>query len=462
MIRSKKQQKLRNDIISENVPNISVLGSTQSGKTYDICGAIIEYADLLNQYEKKQRENPLYIPREYSGAIIGWTTDTVKSNIVDNLIGILEKEYKFKNGKQYVLKYGQQDKYLEIYNMRFYFFGFNTKLSFNRILGKPLIFCWVDEAARIYTQSQLRESFNEIPGRMMSYAGHPYYKRIDSFNVEGNENHPYKLEYIDGKTDWRKYTFFPYDNPVLDTEEKVKEAVRSFPKGSLRDQKVFNKWVIAEGRVFNQINKLSSLEGFVIREIGIGCDYGSVNPTTFVPIALAFHQPTRRWVIIRLGIYYHDPEVENDTPTTEYYSLQFRMFLAYMKDKYPNIPITEFVIDSEASHFDNRLTVDGIRHTTSKKGPESVDNGVQYVQSLFYKGYLYVLEQPSIRYFTNDGHYEESGKDEGLLELEGYRYDKMRSEREGINCYVKEKDHSIDALRYILEVFKSSNRSPMV
>lgn len=462
MIRSKKQQKLRNDIISENVPNISVLGSTQSGKTYDICGAIIEYADLLNQYEKKQRENPLYIPREYSGAIIGWTTDTVKSNIVDNLVGILEKEYKFKNGKQYVLKYGQQDKYLEIYSMRFYFFGFNTKLSFNRILGKPLIFCWVDEAARIYTQSQLRESFNEIPGRMMSYAGHPYYKRIDSFNVEGNENHPYKLEYIDGKPDWRKYTFFPYDNPVLDTEEKVKEAVRSFPKGSLRDQKVFNKWVIAEGRVFNQINKLNSLEGFVIREIGIGCDYGSVNPTTFVPIALAFHQPTRRWVIIRLGIYYHDPEVENDTPTTEYYSLQFRMFLAYLKDKYPNIPITEFVIDSEASHFDNRLTVDGIRHSISKKGPGSVDNGVQYVQSLFYKGYLYVLEQPSIRYFTNDGHYEESGKDEGLLELEGYRYDKLRSEREGINCYVKEKDHSIDATRYVLERFKETNRSPVV
>ena len=462
MILSKKQNQLRNDIISENVPNISVLGSTQSGKTYDICGALIEYADLLNQYEKEQRKNPLYIPREYNGAIIGWTTDTVKSNIVDNLVGILEKEYKFKNGREYVLKFGQQDKYLKIYNMKFYFFGFNTKLSFNRILGKPLIFCWCDEAARIYTQSQLRESFNEIPGRMMSYAGHPYYKRIDSFNVEGNENHPYKIEYIDEKPDWIKYVFFPFDNPVLDTEEKIKQAVRSFSKGSLRDQKVFNKWVIVEGRVFNQINKLSSLDGFVIREIGIGCDYGSVNPTTFVPIALCFHQPTRRWVIIRLGIYYHDPEVEKDTPTTEYYSLQFRFFLAYLKDKYPNIPITEFVIDSEASHFDNRLTVDGIRHTTSKKGPGSVDEGVQYMQSLFYKGYLYVLEEPSIRYFTSDGHYAESNRDEGLLELEGYRYDKLRSEKEGINCYVKEKDHSIDAKRYILAVFKDSNRAPTV
>ena len=138
------------------------------------------------------------------------------------------------------------------------------------------------------------------------------------------------------------------------------------------------------------------------------------------------------------------------------------MFLAYLKDKYPNIPITEFVIDSEAAHFDNRLTVDGIRHTTSKKGAGSVDNGVQYMQSLFYKGYLYILEEPSIRYFTPDGHYEEASIDESLIELEGYRYDKLKSEKEGINCYVKEKDHSIDALRYILEVFKESGRSPVV
>lgn len=460
MILSKKQVSLRKDIVSENIPNISVLGSTQSGKTYDICGALIEYADKLNQYEKEQRNDPEYIPREYCGAIIGWTTDTVKSNIVDNLENILNKEYHFKNGKEYILKFGQQDKYLEIYNMRFYFFGFNNKLSFNRILGKPLIFVWVDEAARIY-EGQLMESFDEIPGRQMSYAGHPYYKRIDSFNVEGNDNHPYKVKYIDN-TNWVKYVFYPYDNPVLDTKEKIREAVEAFPPGSLREQKVFNKWVIAEGRVFTQINKLHSLDGIVIREIGIGCDYGSVNPTTFVPIALCYHQESRKWVIVRLEIYYHDPAVEHDTPTTEYYSFQLRMFLAYLKDKYPNIPTTELVIDSEAAHFDNRLTVDHIAHSISKKGAGSVDRDNQYIQALFYKGYLYVLEKPSIRYFTNDGHYQESAKDEGLIELEGYRYDKLRSQKEGTNCYVKEKDHSRDAMAYILAVFQDTGRSPVV
>ncbi len=457
---SKKQIKLYNDIISPNVPEISVLGSTQSGKTYDICFALIQYAKELKKYEEEQRQKEGYIEREYYGAIIGWTTDTVKSNIVENIESILNKQYHFTNGKEYILKYGQQDKYLEIYGMRFYFFGFNNKLSFNRILGKPLIFCWVDEAARIY-QGQLMESFDELPGRMMSYAGHPYYKRIDSFNVEGNENHPYKVKYIDA-TNWKKYVFFPNDNPVLDTVEKIKAAKNSFPKGSLREQKVFNRWVIAEGKVFENINKIKSLEGFTIREIGIGIDYGSVNPTTFVPIALAFHRETRQWKIIRLEIYYHDPKIENDTPTTEYYSWQLRLFLTYLKDKYANVPITEIDIDSEASHFDNRLTTDGIRHSISKKGAGSVDRGVQYMQSLFYKDYLYILERPSIRYFTNDGHYEESVKDEGLIELESYQYDKLKSEREGTNCYKKELDHSIDAMRYILEVFKESDRSPVV
>ena len=460
MILSKKQISLFKDIVSPNVPNISVLGSTQSGKTYDICGALIQYAKVLWEYEKEQRKNPEYVEREYNGAIIGWTTDTIKSNIVDNLEKILTKEYKFTNGKEYVLKYGQQDKYLEIYNMKFYFFGFNNKLSFNRILGKPLIFVWVDESARIY-EGQLMESFDEIPGRQMSYAGHPYYKRIDSFNVEGNDNHPYKIKYIDGNN-WKKYIFYPFDNPVLDTEEKVREAINAFPPGSLREQKVYCKWVIAEGRVFNQVNKIDSLDGLVIREIGIGIDYGSVNPTTFVPLALCFHQATKRWVVVRLEIYYHDPSIENDTPTTEYYSYQLRLFLAYLKDKYPNVPITDIVIDSEATHYHNRLVADGIRHSLAIKGAGSVDNGVQYMQSLFYKDYLFVLDKPSIRYFLPDGRYEESSKDEGILELEGYRYDKFKSEKEGTNCYVKDKDHQIDAMRYILEILKRTNRSPMV
>lgn len=459
MILSKKQNKLYKDIISPNIPNISVLGSTQSGKTYDICIALLQYAENLKNYEEEQRKDPNYKPRDYNGAIIGWTTDTVKSNIVDNLLKILEQI----NYKDYVLKYGQQDKYLEIFGIKFYFFGFNTKLSFNRILGKPLVFCWVDEAARIYSQAQLRESFNEIPGRMMSYAGHPYYKRIDSYNVEGSQSHPYKKDYIDGKG-WKQYVFFPYDNPVLDTPEKIREAVKSFPKGSLREQKVFNKWVVAEGKVFNHIPKITYddfKENYLIREIGIGCDYGSVNATTFSAIALAQNQKTRQWNLILIDKYYHDPKVEDDTPTTEYYSNQLKQFISYLHKKYPHIPVNTLVIDSEAAHFSNRLEVDGIRHELAKKNNISVDESVQYMQSLFYKEFLKVIEMPHIRYFQTDIPIY-GGHDIGLEELDSYHYDKIKSEKEGINAYVKEFDHYVDGTRYIIMEFKLTGRAPVI
>ena len=61
---SKKQIALYNDIINPNIPNISVLGSTQSGKTYDICLALLKYAENLYNYEKEQRKNKDYLPRE--------------------------------------------------------------------------------------------------------------------------------------------------------------------------------------------------------------------------------------------------------------------------------------------------------------------------------------------------------------------------------------------------------------
>ena len=82
-------------------------------------------------------------------------------------------------------------------------------------------------------------------------------------------------------------------------------------------------------------------------------------------------------------------------------------------------------------------------------------------RNLLYKEIFEILESPSIRYFIGDK-YEESGKDEGLIEMDSYQYDKIKSEKEGTNCYKKDLDHSIDATRYVLALMKEIGIAPVV
>lgn len=448
---SKKQIQLWNSIVAKDIPEIYVLGSTQSGKTFIIAKAILEYAEKLYEYDPN---------KQYYGAIVGWTIETLKGNIVEVLEQHLQKEGNV-NKRNYTLTWNTDDKSLIIFNLKIFFFGFNNVKSYNKILGKPLILIWCDESARIFTYKELQQSFLELNSRQMSFAGHPYLKTIHSFNVEGSSRHPYKETYIDNKPYAKHFTFFPYDNPLLDTPEKIRQVVNMFPPGALRQQKVFNEWVIAEGKVFSNLNIIKDIP-YSIREIYIGIDYGSVNPTTFVPIALCHDRAENKWKLVRLECYYHNPKEESDTPTTEYYSFQLRMFMIYLKSVYPMIPIRNIVIDSEASHFDNRLIVDKIQHELARKGAGSVNSGVEYLQSLFYKDYLEILDKPSITHFYENGQYEESGKDESLIEFESYQYDRIKSETTGTNVYKKDLDHSIDATRYVLDYMKDIGVAPVV
>ena len=78
---SKKQENLLNDIISPNKTEIYVLGSTQSGKTFDICLATIMYAQELYKYNPKEK---------YFGSITGWSLETLKGNILEPIKKFLD------------------------------------------------------------------------------------------------------------------------------------------------------------------------------------------------------------------------------------------------------------------------------------------------------------------------------------------------------------------------------------
>lgn len=99
----------------------------------------------------------------------------------------------------------------------------------------------------------------------------------------------------------------------------------------------------------------------------------------------------------------------------------------------------------------------GINYDLAKKGSGSVDDGVQQMQSLFYKKVLYTLEERTIIEFNNNIPIY-ADEDIGILELEGYQYDRQKSVTSGQNCYVKAQDHSIDAERYLISEWQSQGK----
>ena len=151
------------------------------------------------------------------------------------------------------------------------------------------------------------------------------------------------------------------------------------------------------------------------------------------------------------------------TPTTEYFSNQLRLFIVYLKNKYGvNIPIYDLVVDSEALHFINRLNADNIPNVGADKYPGSVKEGVEYIQSLFEKDFMYILEEESITHIHDDLNIELSAIDESLEEFNSYQYDRINSLKTGIDCFIKDLDHSIDASRYLFIEWKEKGKLPII
>lgn len=99
----------------------------------------------------------------------------------------------------------------------------------------------------------------------------------------------------------------------------------------------------------------------------------------------------------------------------------------------------------------------GIDYELATKGSGSVDRGVQQMQSLFFKEVLYTLKENSITEFKGDVPVF-SIEDIGIIELEGYQYDRQKSITSGQNCYIKEQDHSIDAERYLISEWQRQGK----
>lgn len=160
--------------------------------------------------------------------------------------------------------------------------------------------------------------------------------------------------------------------------------------------------------------------------VGIGIDYGQMNPTTFE----AFGLWTSQKRVGGLGEYYHSGRATGHQRSPSDYAKDFVKFVERIESTYDCIVRYAF-IDPSAKGLAEEIKR-AIPRVVIRDAQNSVALGISRVQKCLTFGVLTIWDQPELE------------KEFGL-----YSYDKKSIER-GTEVPVKENDHSQDATRYFI------------
>lgn len=215
--------------------------------------------------------------------------------------------------------------------------------------------------------------------------------------------------------DFRSFHFTTYDNPHIPTEEidKAKEELTEdrFAQEYLAD---FRR---TEGIVYKEFNRALHLydklpEGLTVVDRLIGVDFGYTNPTAIVLLL----KDSR-------GNFWLDSEWYKTGQTND--QIAETAFSFNASKAYP---------DPEAPEKIAELRKSGINCMEVTKGKDSIKNGINKVRELFKQGRLKVN-----RACTNI-----------IWEFETYSYPEARPDNPNPEIPIKENDHLLDSLRYVL------------
>lgn len=299
----------------------------------------------------------------------------------------------------------------------FYIFGGRDERSQDLVQGVTLAGVFFDEVAL------MPESFvNQATGRC-SVAGSKYW-----FNCNpAGPNHWFKVNWID-KQEEKKILYLHFtmdDNPSL--TEEIKERYRTQYTGVFFKRYILGLWVIAEGLVYTMFSREKHVTNKDFKydpynrehrryRFFIAIDYGTVNPFAAL---LAKYDPINHDVEIIDEVYFAGREGKR-ADNEAYYKM-----IEKLADGYP---IETVIIDPSAASMIETIKKYG--KYLVKAANNDVLNGIQEVTKYLNLGLLKV-----------------NAKCKGLLmEFESYSWD----EKSGEDKVIKENDHSLDALRYLI------------
>ena len=363
-------------------------GAVRSTKTV---GSLIAWADRVSS-------GPKTAPR----MMLGNTERTLARNCIDPL-------REFVGAQNCRLNAGTGELFL--FGRKIYLVGANNIGALPKVQGPTLLDAYCDEAA-----TYPYEVFNMLVSRL-SLPGAKLWATMNP----GPPAHWMKKNFIDraDSIDARVWKFSLDDNSFL--SEKYKAWIKATYTGLWRKRMIEGLWAIAEGAVFANFDPDKHVVGGLpdqpMDQMRIGIDYGAANPTVFIKLC----RYKTCWIATEE--YYHRPKEQNQKTNSQYVS----DLVAFKGALHPS----SIEVDPSAAAFIHEARQAGIR------GVHGADNdvlgGIQKISNALNAGTLKISDKcPNL-----------------IEEMQSYAWDD-KAAAQGIDKPIKAGDHSIDALKYII------------
>lgn len=291
--------------------------------------------------------------------------------------------------------------------------GAHDEGAVRAIQGNTISLAYVDELTTIPT------NFIDMLTTRLS---HDWSKMVATCNPN-SPVHPVKTHLIDSNDKDYCYAlhFDIDDNPGL--SEKEKANLKTKYSGLFYKRYILGQWVMAEGAIYadfdRNIHVIDRPAGFAERYY-VGIDYGAQNPFAAVLIGYRSQHTPRFWVEDEI---YWDPKTTFRQKTNSEYADDIATFIEGRN-------VGAVYLDPSAESFQVELRRKGIRVIQAEN---DVFPGITFVANLISNQQLKIVK-----------------KCHNLIgEMEMYVWDSKKALR-GIEEPVKQKDHSLDALRYAL------------
>ena len=381
-------------------------GSVRSGKTVSSLCRWIEYivtgppGDLL---------------------MIGKTERTLKRNVLDplsDMVGEANFRYNRGTGECYV------------FNRRIYIIGASDARSEGKIRGMTVAGAYGDEVT-LWPE----EMFKQLLARM-SVKGAMFFGTTNPDSPSHWLYINYLLRIIEGElTNGIVFSFCLDDNDTLDPD--YVSALKLEYTGLWYKRFIDGLWVVAEGSIYaeqwdEEKNTYISSDRperiFQDFRRYIPMDYGTTNPMVFLD---CYYDGRTIWID---NEYYYDSKVKMAQKTDGQYADALEEFIKEQGEQFPRE-----LLDPSAASFKAELRKRGHRVT---EADNNVLDGIRMVASMIANGVIKVNKDKCPNF---------------LKEIGAYVWDD-KARLNGEDKPLKQNDHAMDAIRYLVNTFISPRR----